>query len=369
MVQISILILILVSITYNSIAEVDSVSDGNLKLIKMVHDDEYVYALNDEGLLYVWDIENRERTFKSDTISKYTSISKDTANNIYIGTDNGKIYRLNPNHYSFDLYLDVEDKPVIHEIIFNSNNEVFLALPNGIYCPKEDEYWSDFVQPQNGIITKKRFLFFFWKETKIYYLTPQLTFIDSKDRLWMTRSFGEFGCSVQLFDTRVREPIVPEIDNLKMGGLNPRSIFEDKDQNIYLSSGLHHFSKSGQIYIIDSSNISRIIYDSEDFKDSTEKNIFNMGILVGPGAYNKLEDKVYFATSEGFYRASIPKNDKIQNPEFIFKPELYWDREALSIGTSMPILKLDFTTDNKLLFLTSNNGIGIYDGIGVVFLE
>ena len=92
-----------------------------------------------------------------------------------------------------------------------------------------------------------------------------------------------------------------------------------------------------------------------------KKNTFDSGKdFVGPGAYNKIDKSIYFATSTGFYKAD-PTTDKIK-PKFLFNAKFTWSREPMAIGVTMSILKLDFTTDNRLLFLTENDGLGIYDG-------
>lgn len=322
---------------------------------------ENIYALNSNGQLATWDLKNLTRTFTSDTTVKYTSIAKDNSNKIYLGTAKGKIFTFNKNDYSIDLHLELKKDYSVTDIFFNSADEIFLIVPFAIYDPVKDKHWTDFKHQPNGMIVSKRFLFFFRKRTNQYFDMPQYTFIDSQDRIWMTKSFGEFGGSVQIFDTRKRTELNADIDSLNFGLLFPKSVFEGKNQNIYITSGLQHFMNSGDIFRI-KNNLATKIYDSEDFRDTTDNNPFGGGIFVGPGAYNPFDNKIYFATTEGFYRASIPNEGRIENPELIFKPELLWDREPLAIGVSMSLKKLEFTDDQRLVFLTSNNGIGIYDG-------
>ncbi len=322
---------------------------------------ENVYALNANGQLYVWDLKTLNKKYTSDRSVNYTSIAKDTLNKIYLGTAYGEIHSLNTNDYSTDIFLKLKKDYSVSDIFFNSKGELFLIVPYAIYDPVNDKYWKDFNHQPNGMIVSKRFLFFFRKRTNKYFGMPQYTFIDNKDRIWMTKSFGEFGGSVQLFDTRERKELSVDIDNLNFGLLFPKSVFEDKSQNIYITSGLQHFVNSGDIFRI-KNNLASKIYDSEDFRDTTNVNPFGDGIFVGPGAFNPFDNKIYFATTDGFYRASIPIKGKIKNPELIFKPELLWDREPLAIGVTMSVKRLEFTEDNRLIFLTSKNGIGIYDG-------
>lgn len=361
-------ILTILSIAFISFAQTDSLKNINPNLTKMLVDSENLYALNANGQLYVWDLKTLKKKYTSDTTEDYTSIAKDNLNKIYLGTGNGEIYSLNTNDYLTDIYFHLKKDYSVSDIFFNSKGELFLIIPYAIYDPVKDKYWNDFKHQPNGMIVSKRYLFFFRKRTNEYFDMPQYTFIDSKDRIWMTKSFGEFGGSIQIFDTKERKELSSEIDSLDFGLIFPKSVFEDKSQNIYITSGLQHFMNSGDIFKINN-NLSTKIYDSEDFRDTSDTKLFSDGIFVGPGAYNPYDNKIYFATTDGFYRASIPTEGRIGNPELIFKPELLWDREPLAIGVSMSLKKIDFTDDNRLVFLTSNNGIGIYDGKKLIMLN
>lgn len=360
--------LIILLFSFNSKAQSDSLKTDFPSFNKMLVGTENIYALENDGRLSIWNISSLEKVFnKPDTIPKYTSIAKDKNNGIFLGTEKGKIYKLNKNNLSKTLFLKLKKELKISDIFFNSSNEIFLIVPYAIYDPIKDKYWDDFKHEANGMVVQKRFLFFFRKRVDTYFDMPQYTFIDSNDRIWMTKSWGEFGGSVQIFDTKKRKELEADIESLDFGLLFPKSVFEDNKQNIYVTSGLQHFGNSGEIYKIEDNHAS-LIYDSADFKDKDES-AFGGGIFVGPGQYNKKEEKIYFATTDGFYKADIPKNSKILNPEFVFKPDLIWEREPLAIGVQMSIKEIDFTNDNRLVFLTSNNGIGIYDNGKLIMLK
>jgi hypothetical protein len=91
--------------------------------------------------------------------------------------------------------------------------------------------------------------------------------------------------------------------------------------------------------------------------------------FVGPGIFNKSDTCIYFATNEGFYKASLPNEGKVNNARLLFNPTLSWEREPLAIGVGMTVKRIEFTADNKLLFLTSNDGFGIYDGHKLIMLK
>jgi hypothetical protein len=364
-----ILTLLVLLTGFFSQAQTDSLKIENPTFKSMIVGDDKLYALDNNGFLSVWDLKNLEKIYKSiDTVKHFSSISKDKQNQIFIGTEDGKILKLNKSNFSTELFIKLKRDYFVSDIFFNSENEIFLIVPYAIYDPIRNEKWTDFVHSPNGIIVRKRFLFFFRKKTNTYFDMPQYTFIDSKDRIWMIKSWGEFGGTVQIFDTRKKRELKANIDNLDFGLLSPKSVFEDDKKNIYVTSGLQHFMNSGEIYKI-SDNKASLIYSSENFRDTTDNNPFDSGVFVGPGQYNENEHKIYFATTSGFYRSEIPKEGRIKNPEFLFKPDLIWEQEPLAIGIGMTIKKLEFTKDNKLVFLTSNNGIGIYDGKKLIMLE
>ena len=197
--------------------------------------------------------------------------------------------------------------------------------------------------------------------------TPQSVFTDSRDRIWMTSSFGEFGGSVQIFDMQKKEPLNVKF-NINMGLLFPKSVFNDDEGNIYITSGLQHFMNSGAIYKVDHNDSVTKIYDSEDYRDTTKRQLY-AGIFVGPGAFNKTNSSLYFATTQGFYKAAVPVSGKLQDPQVIFNPSLHWGNEPLAIGVSMAVKKMEFIQSGKLLFMTSYDGFGIFDNHQLIFLK
>jgi hypothetical protein len=60
---------------------------------------------------------------------------------------------------------------------------------------------------------------------------------------------------------------------------------------------------------------------------------------------------------------------KLDTPKLFFTPTLTWEHASFAIGYAMPIERIEFTADNKLLFQTSSNGFGLYDGQKVLMLK
>jgi hypothetical protein len=235
----------------------------------------------------------------------------------------------------------------------------------GVYDPIKDKLWEEFdhkgvlmevsVKEKSGAI----------KKLEKYFSSPEYTFLDTNDVLWMSKTFGEFGSVLQLFDTKNRK-IIEEDDKFNYG--EPKSIFEDDKKNIYITSGLSHFEQSGAIYKIKDYKKAQM-FISNELKDSEDNELFGGEIFIGPGMYNFLDGKFYISTTKGFYKADISETDTIENLKFLFEPKLSWKQEPLAIGVAMSILKIEFIKGNRMVFLTSNDGIGIYDGIELKWLN
>src|SRR5690606_30996231 len=157
------------------------------------------------------------------------------------------------------------------------------------------------------------------------------------------------------FDTKNRKEINSSIDSLRLSMLFPQNIFSDDKNNVYISSGLQHFSNFGEIWKINDNKAEKI-FESEDFKEQYPNELF-----VGPCLIDTKAKKIYITTTEGVFKAELPQNGKIQKIDLLFEPEIYWDREPLAIGAKMSIKKLLLTKDGKIIFLTSKNGVGIYN--------
>jgi hypothetical protein len=338
---------------------VEYISRTNIDYNSFVTLENTLFALNDSGQVIIWDL------IKLDTIHfpynnssiHYTAITKDGNNNIVLGTNTGLIYTLDPSNMSISKNLQI--KYSIASICFNSNNKMFLIIPSAVYDPISKKYWDKFENHASGIITRKKKLGMFWRKTEKYFSMPEFTFLDSKDRWWMCKSFGEFGGEAQIFDTRNEKIYDNKFDSINTGLFFPKSVFEDSEGNIYVTSGLQHFTSSGEIYKIKNDRSVIKIYNTENNRDTTD---FGGGVFVGPGTFNQKDSTIYFATDQGFFKGQLTEAGKLGKPIFLFNPELSWDREPLAIGISMTVQKIEFTVQNNLLFLTSNDGFGIYSG-------
>ena len=137
-------------------------------------------------------------------------------------------------------------------------------LPGRIFT---DTYWTNFHHNYSPMIVEKRYLFFFKKRIKTFFLPPSLVFVDNNDVIWMTSFYGEFGGTLQLFDSQERKIINTPIENLELGLFFPQSIFTDgKTDAVYIASGIQHIISSGDIFKIQHYTAEKIFDGDRDRK-------------------------------------------------------------------------------------------------------
>jgi hypothetical protein len=372
-----------VGFAQNDSFEITRISRTNINYRSYVTVENKLFTINDSGQLIIWDLNKLDTIHfaQNDNAFSYTSIGKDRNNQVYIGTNTGMVYKVNPNDLSISLFL--KDKYYVYSICFNSENKLYLVVTYAVYEPTRKKYWNKFENHNGSCIHYSKVLGLFnrRKKPKKGFTMPQYTYLDSKDRWWMCSSFGEFGGDAQIFDTKKEKIYDNKFEGIDNGLFFPKSVFEDNNGNIYITSGLQHFGNSGEIYKIAPDRTVTKIFNSEDFPDTiVNVSVDQSGIttvtakreqylFIGPGTYNKNDSCIYFSSTNGFYKANLPSNGKLQKPQRIFNPCLSWGREPLAIGVSMTIKKVEFTIDNKHLFMTTKDGFGIYDGKKLIMLK
>ena len=251
--------------------------------------------------------------------------------------------------------LHAMQKPyTIEHIVFNSQNEPYLIIRNALYAPLTHTYWTAFPQQTTvGFRIEKR--------AKEFFRFPSCVFVDAHDVIWMTNFYGEFGGSFQLFDSKERKPLNRSIENLELGLFFPQSIFSDgKTDAVYIASGLQHLINSGDIFKIDNYTAEKILND-DDFD-------LNNRLFIGASTIDPVTQTLYIATQKGIYKTFLSESGKIGNLELLCEPKLRWEREPLAIGAKMAIKKL-LLVRGKLLFLTSQNGIGVFENGNISYLK
>ena len=317
----------------------------------MVIKESYIYAIEEKGTLRLWHTATlKEIPIAYDTQNVFTAIALDRKQNVVVGTKEGKLFYLSEN--GLQLFKQLKKPYTIQHIVFNSQNHPYLVIPNALYSPITDTYWTDFHHNYSPMIVQKRYLFFFKKRIKTFFLPPSLVFVDDNDLIWMTSFYGEFGGNLQLFDSKERKIINTPIENLELGLFFPQSIFTDgKTDAVYIASGIQHIISSGDIFKIQH-NTAEKIFDGKD-RPLDER------LFIGASTIDAATETLYIATQKGIYQTPLPKSGRVTNIELLCNPQLYWEREPLAIGAKMAIKKLFFHND-KLFFLTAQNGIGVY---------
>lgn len=319
----------------------------------MIAKDSLLYAVTTDGKLKCWNLSTEKKNTVTHNLRfTFTAIGSDKQQNVVVGTNNGKLFTLSDKGLQL---LHAMQKPyTIEHIVFNSQNEPYLIIRNALYAPLTHTYWTAFPQQTTvGIRIEKR--------AKEFFRFPSCVFVDAHDVIWMTNFYGEFGGSFQLFDSKERKPLNRSIENLELGLFFPQSIFSDgKTDAVYIASGLQHLINSGDIFKIDNYTAEKILND-DDFD-------LNNRLFIGASTIDPVTQTLYIATQKGIYKTFLSESRKIGILELLCEPKLRWEREPLAIGAKMAIKKL-LLVRGKLLFLTSQNGIGVFENGNISYLK
>lgn len=319
----------------------------------MIAKDSLLYAVTTDGKIKCWNLSTeKKKTVTHNSRFTFTAISSDKQQNVVVGTNDGKLFTLSDKGLQL---LHAMQKPyTIEHIVFNSQNEPYLIIRNALYAPLTQTYWTAFPQQTTvGIRIEKR--------AKEFFRFPSCVFVDAHDVIWMTNFYGEFGGSFQLFDSKERKPLNRSIENLELGLFFPQSIFSDgKTDAVYIASGLQHLINSGDIFKIDNYTAEKILND-DDFD-------LNNRLFIGASTIDPVTQTLYIATQKGIYKTFLSESRKIGILELLCEPKLRWEREPLAMGAKMAIKKL-LLVRGKLLFLTSQNGIGVFENGNISYLK
>ncbi|MDO6433295.1 hypothetical protein Q4E93_21975 [Flavitalea sp. BT771] len=332
-------------------AQIAHVNKTNESYLSFVTCENKAFVTTKNGKIVVWDLTLQDTIHFAphDTSDWFTCLALDRQNQVYAGTSRGEVYRINTSSLTPTLVLN--SKYFVFAICFNSNNKMLLAVKYAIYDPYKRKSWSGFTSHASGLIYSRQ----------KFFSAPQFDFHDSKDRWWLCASHGEFGGDVQIFDTKNEKIYDKKIESIVFPNLTPKSVFEDTSGNVYITSGLQHFMNFGEIYRIGNDDVAKKIFDSDVYAKEEKESDSVGGLFIGPGVYNKFDGNIYLYTSNGIYRAMMFSDGSIKKLEPILNPSLHWSREPLAIGVGMAVHQMAVTSDNKLIFLTENDGLGIYD--------
>lgn len=232
---------------------------------------------------------------------------------------------------------------------------------------------------------------------------PQLTYIDQKNRIWISYDFGKFS-EVFIFDTKksafLDHKPLPILDEKKTFNSKEdylkdyrkkqfkkypyhvkklgkefvykfptelplyygiKSITQDKSGNYYFSEGLAYSHKKNGVYEYLTTPEKRfysVIENSEtSFKKQSE--------IIGPMVYNSFNESLYYYSNYGFFK--LHKTESGYKNELVIDPNilLYTKKISHSYGSVMNVTKMLFIDKTRFVFLTKQYGFGYYDGENV----
>ena len=194
---------------------------------------------------------------------------------------------------------------------------------------------------------------------------PAACFLDQRDVLWIGFGYGEWGGNIFAYDTRRNQFIQLNFNKFQID-LQPVKSFFQLPGSVGVSAGLQHFINSGAIIDFRPAG-AQLIYDTWATRDSARAGRFGeSGQLpyIGPAVFLPKPGFIYFYSSLGVFRGRYGTDlQKLAHWEKVFAPRLHWrDGQPDAVGSPMNVLKLLALGDNRLVLLTQNDGIGLWDG-------
>jgi len=356
-----------------------------------------LYGLNYRDSLIVWDLNNNSNHINVFVGAR--SIAKNNKGQVVYCTRNGKLFNTcNPT----DSFTDINIDKVYYLFLDDSNEPIFIT-PGGIFY-KGTNYFPERKNVQRSILA--------WDIDHNKILSAaNVYFLDSKQRLWMGYDEGEFGGGITFFDLNTKEYYngdslydlyldetresgerddkvnlyerypdkvkITEKDTLYkfpygFGGINVKGIAEDDRGNFYVSNSLMHFYLNGSISKIKYSGFDDF-YRSKSLRSILKfikiKKRKELDEYIGPVAYNPYDKHMYYYSDLGFSKIIEKPNDKFDKM-LVLDPKISWKYGmSHSVGYGMNVDKFEFIDAKRFIFLTTNNGIGYYDGKEVSYFK
>lgn len=385
----------------------DSIPAIQIKLLNTNYKDfilveGLVYALTKGDSLVVLNVKKDNVKYTNHSFAAITMNSKSKI----IGVTNDGIVMEQNSKYNFIEKDKVEGK--IYKIVVDKYDEYVVITDKYIRYKKEN------FTPEKGTPMYRKSGRIRASEKLI---PMDYVFLDKEQNVWFAYDAGEWGGDVCFFNLKSKEFIYDNwlrleddekfkdkneyfielqnkfSDKIKINQndtifkfpyeLNISSgmkgvVYDDED-NIFISSSGMHFSIDGsisKIYKTEVKDFYKSCFD-EDILDQIKDNdttkigkfLFrNITEYLGPLAYNKFNKSIYYYSSNGFYKLS--GNQCKNSKEFIFKPWIEWTAGLPdAVGYQMNVIKFEFVSEREIIFLTSNNGIGYFDGKSVKYFK
>lgn len=334
------------------IIEVREKKSSNNQYQDFAYDGEKIWGLTTDGQLALFEATNGDPIFaKVKNDSPIIALTDDKDGNIIIGDKSNAIKKYDRQTQTWRTLFRFEN--TLLAIAFDSKNNYYPITNKGIFDNSTKKYFY----PNNSLNLRK-------KEGTDWFEKPKIL-TDKNDNIWIGFGYGEWGGELFIFNTSDKKFIVPSLNEFEIMRNPIKSIFKSKE-NVFITSGLMHFSTHGSIVKFDNFQAS-LVFSSEGREKSSNDNTNNDMLhaeYIGPGVYNDEKNCIYFYSQNGIFKGN-PQNDlsKIENWIQVLHPKLDWSNgQSNAVGTPMNVLKLKFIDNERLIFVSQNNGIGIYDG-------
>ncbi len=359
-----------------------------------------VYAITKGDSLVSFDLKNDKIRYIENNV---VALSKTSKGNLILAKKDGLIFRgISKNQHKIDF---TEGK--IFKIIIDKNDNPIIISNKSIYYKKQ-HYLPQMKSSMYGMFGGN-------KKGKKQLVPVDVLFLDSNERIWFGYDAGEWGGDICFFDLNTKKfhegeslrslyydkyeswpknqsDLLKEFpDKIKIKGndtiiafphefdlSNIKGITEDRNGNIYTATSLMHIMLNGNI--IKFIKVEKDYYKAFEMQNILEHKIFpnetinfenwltDIEEYLGLIQYNTFDEFVYYYTNNGFFK--IIEKDNTVSKEFIFRPWITWTYGMPhSVGYQMNVIKMEFISKQELVFLTSNNGIGCFDGEKVKYFK
>lgn len=363
----------------------DSIVIKNIKVFKTNYKEfevveNKIYAVTNGDSLVLINIKNSKVKFLDKNV---VSIIKNSKGNIFLIKNDGDVFGQNLKSKFIKVTSLTANK--FYAIKVDNNDEVIVFSDKAIHYENQ-EFIPNIESPfyrKSGRRKRNEFL-----------IPADYLFVDKKNYMWFAYNAGEWGGNVCFFDLNQKKFIYDLNDNNGENFPYSNSYISSsikgvvyKNEDIYTSSSSMHFYVSGAFYklkkldkkYITCSNISVLEHTSISidslklrhqklsyYTDKQWEELQNLTTLyseyLGPITFNKFNNSLYYYSNLGFFKL-FEKDDCVFSKEFYFKPEISWQYGLPdAVGYQMNISKFEFISINELVFLTSSNGIGFYNG-------
>jgi hypothetical protein len=321
--------------------------------------DKFIWALTSDGGIKLFDKKGKQVKKRIHNSSKILLLTKDKLGNPVIVDNANEIKRYNELNDSWVVISKYKDN--CYGVVFDSKNSCYLITDKGIRDLQTGKINFSANSLNDQITYKDK-----WGK-------PYCYFIDKSDRIWLGFGYGEWGGNLFVFKTNSKEFQTPELGSFQINLWPIKSFFEDSS-SVYLSAGLQHMMTSGIIVKFDNLKASVLLesrsgWSKEVAKDSSRTMLD--GEYIGPSTYNGFLNSIYFYSQNGIFKGvKVDDLSKIDNWKIILKPKLNWKGgQPDAVGSPMNVLKIAAMENDKLIFLSQNDGIGYYDGDHLIMLR